>query len=73
MDAGEILITSIDRDGSMEVYDLELIRRVSAAVTIPVIAFGGAGNYELVGALLISPRAKPRLFRRCFKEKLIMF
>ncbi len=46
MGAGEILITSIDRDGSMEGYDLELIRRVSEAVTIPVIASGGAGNYD---------------------------
>ena len=52
MGAGEILITSIDRDGSMEGYDLELIRRISEAVTIPVIASGGAGNYDhMAGAL----------------------
>ena len=44
--AGEILLTSIDRDGTMRGYDLELLRRVSSAVTIPVIASGGAGNYE---------------------------
>jgi cyclase len=43
--AGEILITSIDRDGTMEGYDLDLIGRVAAAVSIPVIASGGAGNY----------------------------
>ena len=43
---GELVITSIDRDGSMEGYDLELIRAVSAAVTIPVIALGGAGTVE---------------------------
>jgi len=43
--AGEILLTSVDRDGTMEGYDLELVRRVSAAVRIPVIASGGAGNY----------------------------
>jgi cyclase len=42
--AGEILINSIDRDGTMEGYDLELIRRVSEAVGIPVVACGGAGN-----------------------------
>ncbi len=42
--AGEILINSIDRDGLMEGYDLELIRRVSDAVGIPVVACGGAGN-----------------------------
>lgn len=44
--AGEILLTSIDRDGTMEGYDLELIRRVSEAVNIPVIAAGGAGTLQ---------------------------
>lgn len=43
--AGEILLTSIDRDGTMQGYDLGLIEQVSAAVKIPVIASGGAGNY----------------------------
>jgi cyclase len=44
--AGEILLTSIDRDGTMEGYDVALIARVSGAVTIPVIASGGAGSYD---------------------------
>ena len=44
--AGEILITSIDRDGTMLGYDLELTERVARAVKLPVIASGGAGNYE---------------------------
>jgi cyclase len=44
--AGEILLTSIDLDGTMEGYDLELTRRVAEAVSIPVIASGGAGNYQ---------------------------
>ena len=44
--AGEILLTSIERDGTMTGYDLDLIRKVSAAVTIPVIASGGCGNYH---------------------------
>ena len=44
--AGEILLTSIDRDGTMEGYDLKLIESVTKAVSIPVIASGGAGNYE---------------------------
>lgn len=44
--AGEILITSIDRDGTMEGYDLELIAEVARAVNVPVIASGGAGTYE---------------------------
>jgi len=42
--AGEILLTSIDRDGSRDGYDLELTRAVTGAVTVPVIASGGAGN-----------------------------
>jgi cyclase len=44
--AGEILITSIDRDGAMVGYDLDLIDAVVSAVKIPVIASGGAGNYQ---------------------------
>jgi cyclase len=42
--AGEILLNAIHRDGTMDGYDLELIRRVSSAVTIPVVAVGGAGQ-----------------------------
>ncbi|MDJ0949935.1 MAG: imidazole glycerol phosphate synthase cyclase subunit [Alphaproteobacteria bacterium] len=42
--AGEILINAIDRDGTMEGYDIGLIRAVSGAVEIPVIAAGGAGE-----------------------------
>jgi len=42
--AGEILLTSMDRDGTKEGYDLELTRRVSESVRIPVIASGGAGE-----------------------------
>ena len=41
--AGEIFINSIDRDGTMEGYDIELIKSVSEVVSIPVIACGGAG------------------------------
>lgn len=44
--AGELLLSSIDRDGTMQGYDNELIQRVSSAVSIPVIASGGAGNYD---------------------------
>jgi len=46
MGAGEILLTSIDRDGTQDGYDLELIERVSRAVNIPVICCGGAGKFE---------------------------
>jgi len=44
--AGEILITSIERDGTMQGYDLALIEAVARAVKIPVIASGGAGTYR---------------------------
>jgi cyclase len=42
--AGEILINSIDRDGTFTGYDLELINSITTSVKIPVIACGGAGN-----------------------------
>lgn len=42
--AGELLLNSVDRDGCMQGYDLELIRSISKAVTIPVTACGGAGS-----------------------------
>lgn len=44
--AGEILLTSIERDGTMGSYDLTLIDNVVKSVNVPVIASGGAGNYE---------------------------
>jgi len=44
--AGEILITSIDRDGTMQGYDLRLIETLVRAVQVPIIASGGAGNYQ---------------------------
>ncbi|HDZ39758.1 MAG TPA: imidazole glycerol phosphate synthase subunit HisF [Marinobacter sp.] len=46
MGAGEILLTSIDKDGTLQGYDLDLIRSVSQAVSIPVIASGGARDYD---------------------------
>lgn len=51
--AGEILITSIERDGTFQGYDLALIAAVAGAVSIPVIASGGAGCYQhMVDAVL---------------------
>jgi len=46
MGAGEILFTSIDKDGTMEGYDIKLIKQVADAVNIPVIACGGAGGID---------------------------
>jgi cyclase len=50
--AGEILLTSIDADGTRDGYDLALTREVAAAVSVPVIASGGAGSAEHVAAAL---------------------
>lgn len=44
--AGELLVTSMDRDGTKDGYDVELLRTISRRVRIPVIASGGAGNLE---------------------------
>lgn len=44
--AGEIFVNSIDHDGVMQGYDLELIKRVSSAINIPLVACGGAGNLQ---------------------------
>lgn len=44
--AGEILLQSIDRDGTFKGYDLPLVKEVAAAVTVPVVACGGAGSFE---------------------------
>lgn len=44
--AGEILLTSIPRDGTLQGYDLKLIERVANAINIPVIAAGGCGTYQ---------------------------
>lgn len=56
--AGEILITSVEKDGTMEGYDIELINHVSSNVGIPVIASGGAGNYQhLLDAIRIGRAA----------------
>jgi cyclase len=53
MGAGELLLTSVERDGTMTGYDIELIRSVCRAVAIPVIASGGAGSYEHMSQALI--------------------
>jgi len=55
--AGEILLTSIDRDGVRSGYDLELTRAIADAVTVPVIASGGAGTKEHLRDGLVEGRA----------------
>lgn len=61
--AGEILLTSMDRDGTKEGYDLRLTRMVAEAVGVPVIASGGAGRMEhFLGGL--PGRGRGRLGRK---------
>jgi cyclase len=64
--AGEILLTSMDRDGTKDGYDLELTRAVSEAVTVPVIASGGAGTLEHFHEALVDGRADAALAASLF-------
>jgi imidazole glycerol-phosphate synthase subunit HisF len=59
--AGEILLTSIDRDGARTGYDLDLTRAVASAVTVPVIASGGAGSASHVVEVLRDTGAQAAL------------
>jgi cyclase len=64
--AGEILLTSIDRDGTRSGFDCELTAAVSAAVSIPVIASGGAGTFEHFREVFTSGRADAALAASVF-------
>ena len=64
--AGEILLTSMDRDGTGDGYDLELTRAVSEAVSLPVIASGGAGALEHLHAALTEGKADAALVASLF-------
>jgi imidazole glycerol-phosphate synthase subunit HisF len=64
--AGEILLTSIDRDGTREGFDNELTAAVSTAVSIPVIASGGAGTFEHFLDVFTSGRADAALAASVF-------
>lgn len=55
--AGEILLTSIDADGKRSGYDIELTRTISGAVSVPVIASGGAGSLEDLYQALVAGKA----------------
>ncbi len=50
--AGEILLGSVDRDGTMQGYDIAMVRAISDAVGVPVIASGGAGSYADMAAII---------------------
>ena len=66
--AGEILLTSMDRDGTQDGYDLELTRAVSTGLRIPVIASGGAGEPEHLRAVLSEGCADAALAASIFHD-----
>ena len=67
--AGEILITSMDCDGTKDGYDLELTRTISENVSIPVIASGGAGSKEHFYEALTEGKADAALAASLFHYK----
>lgn len=67
--AGEILLTSMDADGTKAGYDIELLLAVSGAVNIPVIASGGAGRPEHLKEALLEGKADAVLAASIFHEK----
>lgn len=64
--AGELLVTSMDRDGCHDGYDLELTRAVSDSVSVPVIASGGAGRPEHLREVLMEGHADAALAASIF-------
>ena len=64
--AGEILLTSMDADGQKSGYDLELTKRVSTSVEVPVIASGGAGNKDHFVEVLTNGHADAALAASLF-------
>jgi cyclase len=69
--AGEILLTSMDADGTLDGFDVELTRAVAESVTVPVIASGGAGNLEHFAEALIEGKADAVLAASLFHDKVL--
>lgn len=69
--AGEILLTSMDRDGTLAGYDLELTRAVTNAVSVPLIASGGAGRPEHFAEVLTLAGADAALAASLFHDGLL--
>ena len=67
--AGEILLTSMDRDGTKAGYDIELNRTVSESITIPLIASGGAGTLEHLYEGIVKGKASAVLAASIFHFK----
>jgi cyclase len=71
MGAGEVLLTSMDADGTLAGYDLELTRAVAEAVPVPVIASGGAGQPEHFARVLTEGRADAALAASLFHDRVL--
>ncbi len=69
--AGEILLTSIDADGTRNGYDIELTRTIAQAVPVPVIASGGAGKLEHFAEVLTAGCADAALAATLFHDKIL--
>lgn len=69
--AGEIILTSVDRDGTGEGFDIELIKMVANAVSIPVIAHGGAGSIEHIISVIKQGNANAVALASCLHYKAI--
>jgi cyclase len=69
--AGELLLTSIDADGTLRGYDLALTRAVASAVNVPVIASGGAGRLEHFAEVLTAGQADAALAASLFHDKVL--
>jgi imidazole glycerol-phosphate synthase subunit HisF len=66
--AGEVLLTSMDADGTLSGYDLELTRKVAETVNVPIIASGGAGKLEHFAEVLTSGKADAALAASLFHD-----
>ena len=64
--AGEVLLTSMDRDGTKDGFDLELTRAVAEAVRVPVVASGGCGSVDHLAAVLTEGKASAALAASVF-------
>jgi len=69
--AGEILLTSMDADGAMQGYDIDLTRAVVQAVDVPVIASGGAGELEHFARVFLQAGADAALAASLFHDKML--
>jgi cyclase len=69
--AGEVLLTSMDADGTLDGYDVELTRQVADAVPVPVIASGGAGTLKHFAEVLTDGRADAALVASLFHDRVM--